>query len=58
MKDYKKVIVGLLSLGMIFLSATGCVEHRYYHDHHHHSPEYYRSRHMDPPPGVDINIHN
>jgi len=50
-------MIGLLAfVGVMGVFASGCVEHRYYHEHHQHSPEWSNRHHREP--GVDVNIHN
>jgi hypothetical protein len=59
MKKIIRNIFGALSLlAVIGVTASGCVEHRYYHEHHYHTGGWYHRHNQTPPPGVDINIHN
>ncbi len=59
MKEIIKKIAGLVLLsGIILVSFTGCVEHRYYHEHNYHTRGWYDSRHQSYPAGVNFDIHN
>lgn len=59
MKEIIKKIAGLVLLsGIIVVSFTGCVEHRYYHEHHYHTRGWYDNRHQPYPAGVEFDIHN
>ena len=59
MKKIAKNIFGAVALlAIIAVSATSCVEHRYYHEHNYHTRGWYDNRHQSYPAGVNFEIHN
>jgi hypothetical protein len=54
----RKVIGAVTLLAIIAATASGCVEHRYYHEHHYHTRGWYDGRHQSYPAGVNFEIHN
>ncbi|MEO8403027.1 MAG: hypothetical protein ABI480_00475 [Chitinophagaceae bacterium] len=53
----RKINTLIIALMTVF-AFTGCVEHRYYNEHHYHREHYYYRHHRQPPPGIDVHIHN
>jgi hypothetical protein len=59
MKKIVRNIFGAVALlAIIGVSASGCVEHRYYHEHSYHTRGYYDRHHQPYPAGVNFDIHN
>ncbi len=58
MKKY--IFKTVIMTAVIIFAISGCAEPRYYSEHHQHSPRYihHHHHHLEPPVGIDLNIHN
>jgi hypothetical protein len=57
-KALKQVLAAFALLAMIAVTASGCYEHRYYHEHNYHTGGWYHRHNTPPPAGVELDIHN